>query len=174
MKTSDNLGLHLFEGTDPVSLKKINENTELLEQAVLGRAQISVGSYVGNGANACGLTFGFAPKMLMILNPKVRTWPWELPSTKDYTETYFDRADRGITFINGCPSYPAYGQYSNGSPIYHVKTDLTVVFEGNSVSWSLPEEQTFNGNDGQMTAPLVSGEGLFNAQGETYHYLVVG
>jgi hypothetical protein len=174
MKSTEKLGLHLFEGTDPVSVKKINENTETLEQAVSGRAQISVGSYVGNGDSTRSLTFDFEPSVLMILQRGVETWPFKMASRKEYPDTYVDRADRGITFIKGCTTYPTYGHYSNGSPTYFVDTHITVSFDGNSVSWSLPEEETFNGGEGQVTAPLVSGEGLFNWNGHTYHYLAIG
>ena len=174
MKSTEKLGLHLFEGTDPVSVKKINENTETLEQAMSGRAQISVGSYVGNGVNACSLTFDFEPSVLMILNPRVRTWPFQKASEKEYPDTYVDRADRSITFIKGCARYPTYGHYSNGSPTYYVTTSITVAFDGNTVSWSLPEKETFNSGTEQVTAHLVSGEGLFNDNGKTYHYLAIG
>lgn len=171
MKTSDNLGLHLFEGTDPVSLKKINENTELLDREINARVRTSVGSYVGTGEATAALSFDFEPELVLIQNSEATTYPLgELVNTSG--SGVISKADKGITLIKGCASYLVNAAYivneNNGYVRYSVS--FAVEFNGTGVEWSVPETYLVSGVGNCPVDPA----SLFNADGVVYHYFAIG
>ena len=131
-----------------------------------GKAVMAVGSYVGTGATEFALSFDFEPEVIMIQNTGARTYPiGELVDTSG--TGVVTRADKGITFIKGCTTYPIKAVYirnSDGTNI-HTNTDITVGFNSKGVEWSVPATS----DDGSIDP-----KSLFNAEGVTYFYFAVG
>ena len=87
MKYTEKLGLGLFEKTDKVSYKPINENMEAIEEAIGAQderitdevaavmaamgsggatARVAYGNWTGTGAMSRTLTFAFTPVLVLI------------------------------------------------------------------------------------------------------------
>ena len=66
MTQTPHLGLNLFDGSDPVLVSAINENTQKLDAL----PQIVTGSYIGTGENGeehpVTLTFDKPPKLVIV------------------------------------------------------------------------------------------------------------
>lgn len=128
-----------------------NEALALLAAAFSGRAKIETGSYTGTGTygteNRNSLTFGFAPKLLII-----------------YHSRYASNISTGITqfmiMLSACDyaaNYELQGtSYNNIYPC-----PCRTVWNGNSVAW-------YNSNTGRGVS------GQMNVNGYTYNYVAIG
>ena len=128
----------------------------------IGNAMFAHGYYVGTGTAECVLTFDFVPKVLIIQNPDVRTYP----------STYVDdlRKDRDITLVKGRTNYPIEADYDG-----HYQTeDITVVFDNNSVAWSAPATYEVRYAGGTTEIVPLNPASVFNESGVTYHYFAIG
>ena len=85
MQQTNTYQLNLVESTDTFSPQPINENTEAIDAlfktqqlSIEACAKMAVGSYTGTGTSGAAapntLTFGFTPKVLLVLASTAGLW----------------------------------------------------------------------------------------------------
>ena len=164
MKTTENYGFNLFEGQDKLSMSKINENTQAIENQFLAGLKLASGTYTGTGTTAHSLTFEFVPKLVFITLPEQSKTIYN-PGYDPYTKTFKNRygfwvfgGDR--MFLPGISFASADGAIH--PDIVYAKTTL----DGTTLS--------LTGFDQTTTVAYEAGEIALNAEGVEYHYIAIG
>lgn len=182
MKYTGKLGLSLFEKTDRVSHKPINENTEKIsgELEAFGAAFVSevgkrvmmaAGKYTGNGGKAVSIqTPGFTPKVLLIKTRETVTPESSSPNASDGGNHF--RSAGGWVFwmgdnIDGTgyakQNYPD-GSQMDSSMHYVVKFAPTAGGLSWTLTWTNDSSKTY-------TVPYSLAN---NAAGKVYEWIAFG
>ena len=140
MQQTNTYQLNLVESTDAFSPQPINENTEAIETllknqslAIDSCARMAAGSYTGTGTSGVAapntLTFGFTPKVLLVLAATAGLWdqyqgsmllihPMTTGVTGSQTDSHVT-ITWGENFVSWCSADYIYQMNSEGRTYYY-------------------------------------------------------
>ena len=117
---TEHYGLHQWEATDDFLRTDFNADHQLIDAALAGleedKAEIVVGSYVGNGASSRSISLGFRPRAVLLEN--------NMGERKGFG---FQDSHGGLALENG----PLMGNGQEDDILYIQSTGFRVCNEGN-------------------------------------------
>ena len=70
MLKTTNYQLNKPEGTDPVRVDDFNENADVIDAALMSKAEILLGTYSGNGEDYQDIVLGYKPRFILVWVPE--------------------------------------------------------------------------------------------------------